>query len=79
MESTKLANVLVSGAKIKMVSVAENDLRAKFFEDILRNGFDGRNGSDGHEDRRFNNTMRQLHAPYAGLTIASFDCEGKRH
>ena len=79
MESTKFANVLVSGPKIKMVGIAENNLRTKFFEDVLRDGLYGRNGSDGHEDGRFDDAMRQLHAADTGLAVAGFDCERERH
>jgi hypothetical protein len=79
MESAKLANVLVPGPKIEMVGIAENDLGAEFFEDVLRNGLYGSHGSNGHKDRRLDDAVRQLHAAYAGLSVASFDCEGKRH
>ena len=39
-----------------MVGVAEDDLGTEFIELVDREPFDGRDGADGHEDRR-------LHAP----------------
>ena len=78
-ESAKLADVLVSGPQIEMVSVAENDLGAQFFEDVLGNGLHCGDGANGHEDRRFDLAMRGDDASGAGAAIAGFDSEVQGH
>ena len=67
------------GSQIEMVGVAENDLGAQFFEDVLGNGLHRRDGADGHEDRRFDLAMRRDDASGASAAIASFDGEGEGH
>ena len=50
-----------------MIGVAEDDLGAERFNDVLRNGFDGSSSADRHENRRFDGLMGQmdLRAPAA--------------
>src|SRR5689334_21854855 len=72
-EASKLADVLVSRSEIEMVSVAENDFRAQFFEDVLRNGLHCGDSANGHEDWRFDHTMRRDDASGASAAIASYN------
>ncbi len=75
MQPTEFPDLLVSRTEIKMVGVAENDVGAEVFEDVLRNRFHGRNSPDGHEYRGLDNPVWQSDASGAGETILGFDCE----
>ena len=44
-----------------MIGVAENDLRAERFDDVLRHGLDAACRSDRHKDRSFDGLMGQMH------------------
>src|SRR4051812_41610001 len=79
MKSSKFADVLMSRPKIKMVGVAEDDLSAEFFENVLRHSLDARDRADGHEDGRFNDAVGQLQAADTRFAIGSFDCEFQGH
>ena len=68
----------MSGAKIEMVGIAENDLRAQRFKHVLRYSLDAAGGSHGHEHRGFHGLVRQVHlrAPTAGVRrIEQVECE----
>ena len=70
MQAAHAADGLVAGAEIEMIGIAEDDLRAEGFEDVLRDGFDGAGCADGHEDRSFDGLVgkMQLRAASAGLS-----------
>ncbi len=50
----------MAGAKIKMVGVAKNNLRAEFFQRLVAQAFYRRLGSYRHEDRRLDRTVRSI-------------------
>jgi hypothetical protein len=56
-QPAKRAHKLVAGAEVKMVRVAENNLRAKLFENCLRNSFDAARRADRHKDRGLDGLM----------------------
>jgi hypothetical protein len=39
-QAAKFTHILVSRAQIKMIGIAKNNVGAKFFKDVLGNGFD---------------------------------------
>ena len=59
------ADGFVAGAQIEVIGVAEDDFGAEGFERVLRDGFDGAGGADGHEDGRFDGGMGQSDATAA--------------
>jgi hypothetical protein len=79
MQSAEAADVFMSGAKVKMIGVAEDDLRAEFFEQVLRDGFHRPDGADRHEDWRFHLPVRKLKASGAGEAVSGVEGEGERH
>ncbi len=78
MQAAHAANRLVSRTKIKMIGIAENDLCAERFDDVLRHGLHAAGRSHRHEHGSFHGLMRQLHlrAPSAGLRcVQQVECE----
>ena len=61
-QAAQPANQLVPRPQIEMVGVAEDDLSAEVFEDILGDGFDGTLCADGHEDGGFDGLVRKVDA-----------------
>jgi len=59
-QAAHAANGLVSWAQVEMVGVAENDLSAEGFENILGDGFDGAGGANRHEDWSFDGSVREM-------------------
>ena len=78
-QSAKFADLLVPRPEIKMIGVAEDDLRAEFLENILRNGLNGSDGADRHEDGSFHDAVREFHAPGARESVLGFDLEFQGH
>jgi hypothetical protein len=68
MQAAHALDGLVAGAQIQMIGVAEDDLRAEVFEDVLGHGLDGAGGADRHEDRSFDRLMGQM-KPAAAATF----------
>ena len=58
MESAKLANLVNAGPQIEMVGIAQQDLYAQFFQQILRDTLDGRKRANRHEYGGFNFSVR---------------------
>jgi hypothetical protein len=79
MQSTKLADLLHSRPKIKVIGVAEQNLDAKFFENILRNTFHTAQRADRHEYGRFDLPVRSEQAAGPGWAVRGFDLKLKRH
>lgn len=65
-EATELADGCDSGPQIQVIGVAEQNLNAELFEDILGNGFDRCRGADGHKDGSFNFAVGRGQARRAG-------------
>jgi len=59
MQAAHAADGFVAGEEIEMVCVAEDDFDAEGFERVLRDGFDGACGADGHEDWGFDGLVGQ--------------------
>src|SRR5206468_3672405 len=78
-QAAHLSDCADSGPQIQMISIAENDLRAEFFEGVLGNGFDSSDSAHRHEDRALNFRMRRENAPGASFAGGLFHAEFKRH
>src|SRR5579872_870529 len=59
-QAAHAADRFVAGTEIEMVGVAENDLCAEGFEDILHDGLDGARSADRHEDWGFDDLMGEM-------------------
>ena len=79
MQSAELAQSLDSRPQIEVISVAQQNLRAKFFEDVLRNPFNRRYRADGHEDGSCNFSVRRDQAARASGASVGFNFEFDRH
>jgi hypothetical protein len=64
-QAAHAANGLMAGPQVKVIGIAENDLRAEGLKHILRDGLHGSLRSDRHEDGRFDCPMRQSEAAAA--------------
>ncbi len=80
-QPAQLPHQLVPRPQIKMVGIAQNDLRAQFLNqvNVLRNGFHRPSRADGHESRRFHITVSGVDAGLTGRAGLGLDCEGKSH
>src|ERR1700683_515191 len=65
MQAAKLAHSFDSRAQVEVIGVAEKNLHAKVFENILRHTFHCRHGANRHEHRGFNHSMRSEQPPGA--------------
>ena len=79
MESAKFADVFVSWPQIEVIGVAEDDLRAEFFENVLRDSLNACDRANRHEHWSFNDAVRELHSSEASLAVTGFHCERERH
>ena len=68
-----------SGAQVEMVGIAKNNGRAEFFEDVLGNRLDRRDGTDRHEDRGLNLAMGSDQAPQARFSGGLLYVEREGH
>jgi len=59
-----------------VVGVAEDDFRADFFEQVLRDAFDRGLGAYGHEHRRFDGSVRGGELAAAGWASGGVNLEG---
>src|SRR5262249_18334635 len=77
-QTAQLANPLVAGTQIKVVGIAENDLRAEFFQRFVAEAFYRSLRAYGHENRRFDQAVRsgQSSAPRtAGFRFGNLESE----
>src|SRR5438128_7924103 len=74
MKAAERPDQLVSGAQMKMIGVAEHDLRAGVPEVVGPETLDGPASADGHEDRRLHVAVRrpQTSAPRATIRRQEF-------
>jgi len=79
MHTAKLADSFDAGAKVEVVGVAENNFRANFFKQVLRDTFHRSQRAYRHEDRGFNRPVRggELAAP--GWAGGGLDLESAGH
>ena len=75
MQPAKLADNLNSRAKIKMIGIAQQNLHAEIFQQILRNPLDRRDCTHRHKHRRFDFAVRREQAPGARGAESFFDLE----
>lgn len=66
MKSAHFADQLVAGAQPEVVGVAEDDLRAELLELERVEGFHRTLGADRHEDRSFDDAVRQAQGSAPG-------------
>ncbi len=59
-QAAHAADGLVAGAQVEVIGVAEDDLCAEGFEDVLGDGLDGACGADWHEDGCLDGLMGQV-------------------
>ncbi len=78
-QPAQLAYLLHSGPQIQVVGVAEQNLHAKFFENVLRNAFDGSQRADRHEDRSFDLAVGSQQASEPGVAGGSVNLELEGH
>jgi len=62
-----------------VIGVAEKNLDAEFFENVLRNGFDRGDRADGHKDWGFDLTVGGEQTPGAGSAADGFDLKLAGH
>ena len=80
MQAAHAANGLVTGTQVEVIGVAENDLGAERFEDILRDCLDRSLGTDGHEDGRLDGLVREDETGTATAGSGfSDELEGRSH
>jgi hypothetical protein len=60
-----------------VVGIAEKNLNAEFFENVLRHAFDSGSCAHRHKDRSFDLAVRQSQTTGAGGTAASFNLKSK--
>src|ERR1700738_376095 len=63
MQSAQTANPFVTRTKIKMISIAEQNLYAEFAERLLRQPLHRSRRADGHERRRIDDAVRSGETP----------------
>ena len=79
MQSTKRVDDFMSRTQIEVISISKKDLDPEFLEDVLWDTFDRPGSPYGHEDRRFDDTMRCVDPAQASRAIARLNFEVKRH
>jgi hypothetical protein len=62
-----------------VISIAEDDLRAQFFQSFLRNSLNGSDRADRHKDRGFDLAVRGVESAETGFADGFFDAEGNGH
>src|SRR5260370_34346896 len=66
MQPAQATNHLMSRPEVEMIGVAENELRAQLFQNVLRHGFYCARGAARHEGGGLHLAVRGLHAAEAG-------------
>ena len=79
MQPTQVAHLFHAGAQVEVISISQKDLRAEFFEDVLRNSLDRCNCADRHEYRRFDDTVWSGEASQTGSILGRVNLKGNGH
>ena len=81
MKPTLTFDDLLSGAKIEMVRIGQDDLNIQIFQKLLGHGLDRTRGADRHEDRSFDLSSPGLQHPLTGMgfLISSQNSKGEGH
>jgi hypothetical protein len=64
-QAAQLAHRVDSGAQVEVIGVAEENLHAQFFENVLRHCLHRTHGAHGHENWRLDFAMRSEQASQA--------------
>src|SRR5215467_11701194 len=78
-QPAEIANQLMPGPQIKMISITKNDMCAQLFDRILGHALDRSRRGQRHEDWCFHRAMRRSDAPSARRRRLRFDCEKRSH
>src|SRR5580704_18371442 len=78
-QSAQLPHSLNSRPQIKVISIAENDLGAEFFQSLLRNAFDRRDRAHRYKHRRLNLAMRRRQPSEPSFAAGFFDVKRYGH
>src|SRR5260370_20160843 len=79
MQPAQATNHLMSRPEVEMIGVAENELRAQLFQNVLRHGFYCARGAARHEGGGLDLAVRGLHAAEAGPAGVGPGGERGRH
>ncbi len=77
-QSTQLADLLDPRSQVKVIGIAQQNLNAQFFEDVLRNPFDRGQRAHRHEDGSLHFAMSSDQTSGAGRASGgvNFELEG---
>src|ERR1700722_8940188 len=75
MQAPKLTHDFDSRTQVEVISVAEENLDAKLFENVLGHGFDSPSRAYRHEHRSFDLAVRRVQATAASFAGAGLDLE----
>src|SRR5262249_39547671 len=78
-QSAQVANNLVSRPQIKMIGIAQDDLRAQLLKNVLGNGLHRTRRAARHKGRRLQGAVCSVNAAPARRAGLSLDLEGKAH
>jgi hypothetical protein len=78
-QAAELADGFDSRTQIEVIGVAQKNLHAEFFENILRDRFHGPDRAHGHEHRSLDLAMRREQASGPGPACAGIDMEFNGH
>ncbi len=79
MQPAELSHSFNPRPQVEVVRIAEDDLRAQFFERILGYAFHGRQSPHGHKHRGCDFCMRRQKASGAGFASDRVDVERDGH
>src|SRR5947207_2741632 len=78
-QSAQIADDLVTGTQIKMVSISQNNLRAQFLQCVLRNAFHRTQSAHRHEYRGLDHAMGRSKLPQPRSASLGLNGEWERH
>src|SRR5262249_17184273 len=78
-QPAQLANRLNSGPQVKVIGIAENDLRSESLKNVLGNTLHRSNRAHGHKDRGLDRGVRRNQSPSASSTAGFVDRKLERH
>ncbi len=79
MQASEVANGFDSRPQIKMIGIAQKNLDAEFFENVLRDSFNSSSSAYWHEHWSFDLAMRRTQATAAGRAGVGLNSELNGH
>ncbi len=76
-QAAKPRDPLGAGPQHEVISVAENDVRARRFDIVEEHGLDRGRGANGHESRRADGAARRRNLAEAGAAVIREKLEGE--